>query len=86
MGVFLYIIYFWFSVSAVILTAYDKYASRRRKTRIPEKTLFITAICGGSLAMYLTMLVIHHKTKHKRFMIGLPVIIAVQVLVNIFIV
>ena len=78
MGIFLYIIYFWFSVLAVVLTVYDKYASRRKKTRIPEKTLFITALFGGSLAMYVTMLVIRHKTKHKRFMIGLPVIALAQ--------
>ncbi|MBQ5843177.1 MAG: DUF1294 domain-containing protein, partial [Clostridia bacterium] len=46
--------------------------------RIPEKTLFLTALFGGSLAMYITMLVIRHKTKHKRFMIGLPVIALAQ--------
>lgn len=86
MGPFLYIIYLCFSVFAVCITVYDKYAAKRKRTRVPEKVLFLTALCGGSLAMYVTMLVIRHKTKHKRFMVGLPVIIAVQVLVNIFIV
>lgn len=86
MGIFLYIICFWFGLLAVALTVYDKYAARRKKTRIPEKLLFLTALCGGSLAMYITMLVIRHKTKHKRFMIGLPVIIAVQAVISLFIV
>lgn len=86
MGIFLYIMCFWFGLLAVALTVYDKYAARRKKTRIPEKLLFLTALCGGSLAMYITMLVIRHKTKHKRFMIGLPVIIAVQAVISLFIV
>ncbi len=86
MGIFLYVIYLCFSVFAVCITVYDKYAAKRRKTRVPEKLLFLTAICGGSLAMYVTMLVIRHKTKHKRFMVGLPVIIAVQAVINLFIV
>ena len=71
---FLLIIYFCFSLLAVCLTVYDKYAAKRKKARIPEKILFLTALFGGSLAMYITMLVIRHKTKHKRFMIGLPLI------------
>jgi len=57
---------------------YDKYAAKRKKTRIPEKTLFLTALFGGSLAMLFTMLVIRHKTGHKRFMVGLPVIALAQ--------
>lgn len=72
---FLLIIYFCFSVLAVCLTVYDKYAAKRKKARIPEKILFLTALFGGSLAMYIAMLVIRHKTKHKRFMVGLPVIV-----------
>ncbi|MBR6506883.1 MAG: DUF1294 domain-containing protein [Clostridia bacterium] len=75
---FLFIIYFCFSLLAVCLTVYDKYAAKRKKARIPEKTLFITALFGGSLAMYITMLVIRHKTKHKRFMIGLPLMALAQ--------
>lgn len=86
MSPFLYIIYLCFSVFAVCITVYDKYAAKRRKTRVPEKVLFLVALCGGSLAMYVTMLVIRHKTKHKRFMVGLPVIIAVQTVINLFIV
>ena len=78
MGPFLYIIYLCFSLLAVCITVYDKYAAKRRKARIPEKVLFLTALCGGSLAMYITMLIIRHKTKHKRFMVGLPVIALAQ--------
>ena len=62
----------------MIMTASDKSRAKRHKRRIPERTLFITAILGGSAAMYITMLTIRHKTKHKRFMIGLPLIILAQ--------
>lgn len=86
MGPFLYIIYLCFSIFAVCITVYDKYAAKHKKMRVPEKMLFLTALCGGSLAMYITMLIIRHKTKHKRFMVGLPLIIAAQTVVNIFIV
>ncbi len=82
----LFVIYFCFSLLAVCLTVYDKYAAKSKKTRIPEKILFITALFGGSLAMFITMLVIRHKTKHKRFMVGLPVIALTQAVLNIFII
>ena len=52
--------------------------------RISEKALFILALLGGSVAEYFTMRLIRHKTLHKRFMIGLPVIIIIQ-LILIFI-
>lgn len=82
---FLLIIYFCFSLLAVCLTVYDKYAAKRKKARIPEKILFLTALFGGSAAMYITMLVIRHKTKHKRFMIGLPVIALAQIVLIVFV-
>ncbi len=47
--------------------------------RVPEKTLLIISALGGSVAMLLTMLKIRHKTKHMKFMIGIPVIIAMQI-------
>ena len=70
----------WLIVSgiAVIVTVYDKVIAGGKRRRIPERTLFLIALLGGSAAMYLAMLVIRHKTKHKRFMLGLPLIIMVQ--------
>ncbi|MCH5349798.1 MAG: DUF1294 domain-containing protein [Oscillospiraceae bacterium] len=74
------------SIIAVIMTVSDKTKARKHKRRIPEKTLFLTAALGGSAAMYLTMLTIRHKTKHKRFMIGLPLIIILQIVIVIIII
>lgn len=68
------------SAAAVILTVSDKCCSKRKRRRVPEAVLFFTAVLGGSTAMYLTMLLIRHKTLHKRFMLGLPAILLVQLL------
>ena len=67
------------SVITIIVTVYDKIAAKKRpKRRIRENTLLLLALLGGGAAEYLTMLLIRHKTLHRKFMIGLPVIIAVQ--------
>ena len=68
------------SVITAITTAVDKKKAVKGSFRIPEKNLFILALLGGSLAEYLTMKLIRHKTLHKRFMLGLPFIIIVQII------
>jgi uncharacterized membrane protein YsdA (DUF1294 family) len=74
------IIYFaTVSLVALGVTVYDKWAAKKRpKHRTPERTLLIISALGGSVFMYLTMLSIRHKTQHKKFMIGIPVIIFLQ--------
>jgi uncharacterized membrane protein YsdA (DUF1294 family) len=66
---------------SIIVCIYDKKISKRNnvKLRIPEKSLFIWSAVGGSLAMYVTMKIIRHKTKHVSFMVGIPVIFVLQV-------
>ena len=67
------------SLVTVIVTVYDKIAAKKRpKHRIRENTLLLLAILGGGPAEYLTMLVIRHKTRHKKFMVGLPVIVLLE--------
>ena len=59
---------------------YDKYLAKNNLWRIPEKTLFGIAAFGGSVGCLLGMYTVRHKTKHLQFTIGIPVILAVQVL------
>ena len=67
------------SLSSVIVTVYDKIAATRRPdARIREATLLTLSVLGGSVAMYLTMQIIHHKTKHAKFMIGIPLIMVLH--------
>lgn len=66
------------SLLTATVTAADKIKAKHRRRRIPEAVLFSLAFLGGAAAEYLTMRLIRHKTLHKRFMIGLPVIIFFQ--------
>ena len=56
----------------------DKYKAKTNRWRISEKTLFLLALLGGGVGAYLGMKVFHHKTRHKQFAIGLPLIMIVQ--------
>lgn len=67
------------NVISVVLCGYDKFAAKKRFRRIPERVLFLLCALGGSISMYFTMQIIRHKTKHKRFMIGIPIIIFIQI-------
>ena len=57
----------------------DKWKARRHAWRIPERTLLISALLGGSIGALLGMLLFRHKTKHPQFTIGIPVILLVQI-------
>lgn len=84
--------YFWIylaiiSTIAVIATLYDKMASVHfTNNRISENHLLLISILGGSLSMMLLMLLIRHKTKHPKFMIGIPLIILLQVALIAFLI
>lgn len=68
------------SIISIAVCMYDKRISRKNRVelRVSEKNLFLLSALGGSLAMYTCMLLIRHKTKHLRFMLGLPLIFAAQ--------
>ena len=56
----------------------DKHKAKKGKWRIPEKTLFLVALLGGSLGTTIGMHVFHHKTKPWYFKFGMPVISVIQ--------
>lgn len=68
------------SLISIIVCIYDKKISKKNRVelRTPEKWLLILSALGGSVAMFLTMLLIRHKTKHVKFMLGIPIIIVIQ--------
>ena len=63
------------------LMAYDKRCARSGKWRVPEKTLFLFAILGGSIGAIVGMQVFRHKTKHWYFKYGMPAILVLQIIV-----
>lgn len=67
------------SLIAIILTLHDKRAAKNRNWRVKERTLLLVSALGGSVAMLLTMLTVRHKTRRAKFMVGIPVMIALQI-------
>ena len=60
------------------LMGIDKRRARNALRRIPERTLFLAAIVGGSVGAILGMWTFHHKTKHWYFVYGMPLILLTQ--------
>ena len=69
------------SIAASAVTIFDKVRAVRHGWRIPENTLLLIAAAGGAPAMLITMLIIRHKTRHGKFMVGLPIILLFQIIV-----
>jgi uncharacterized membrane protein YsdA (DUF1294 family) len=65
---------------AFALMGADKAKARRGAWRIPEKVLFLSALVGGSVGAIAGMFAFRHKTKHLRFVLGLPAILLAQLL------
>lgn len=72
------------SLLAVILTIHDKNSAKKGAWRVKERTLLFISLFGGSAAMLLTMLAIRHKTRRAKFIVGIPLILALQISVVLF--
>ncbi|GGF06426.1 hypothetical protein GCM10010954_01000 [Halobacillus andaensis] len=69
------------NVLLFILMGFDKRQAVKRNRRISEKNLWLIAWIGGAAGGYLGMEIFRHKTKHRSFKVGMPVLIAIQVIV-----
>ena len=82
------ILFYWavISVASVFLTVKDKKAAKKHQWRVPENILMLFGLLGGAEAMLLTMKKIRHKTKHVKFMLGLPaeILLHIGILVWLF--
>lgn len=84
MNIFLFILAIYLiliNLIAVIVTIYDKLCAVKRRWRVKESTLLLLSALGGSISMYITMLLIRHKTRHIKFMLGIPLILIFQLLI-----
>lgn len=66
------------NLTGFVMMGLDKRRAKRGAWRIPEKTLLLTAVLGGSIGSILGMRKFRHKTKHWYFWYGLPVILTAQ--------
>ena len=73
--------YYLLDINAVTFIVYgiDKYKAKKAKWRIPEATLLLLAVLGGSIGAWMGMKVWHHKTMHKKFKYGIPAILLIQI-------
>ncbi|MGM9537547.1 MAG: DUF1294 domain-containing protein [Candidatus Onthomonas sp.] len=67
------------NVLAFVLFGLDKWKARRDAWRISENALMLSAVLGGSIGALAGMRVFHHKTRHKKFFIGIPLLLALDV-------
>ena len=68
------------NVVSFLMMGIDKRKAVKRAFRIPESTLFVLAIIGGSIGSIIGMHLFRHKTRHWYFLYGMPVILALQVI------
>lgn len=83
-AIFIYL----FAINAVAFIVYgiDKYKAKHAKWRISEATLLLFAIIGGSIGAWCGMKAWHHKTMHKKFKYGVPVIFILQVVLAVWLI
>ena len=82
-----YLLWYLAAVNLVAFTVYgvDKAKARRGAWRIPEKTLFLLPLLGGSVGALLGILVFRHKTKHWYFVWGIPLILLAQIALAVWV-
>lgn len=81
MGVISYITIYLtvINLTGFIIMGVDKLKAKKRAWRIPEATLFVIALIGGSPGAIIGMHLFHHKTRHWYFLYGLPAILFLQI-------
>ncbi len=75
------ILFYWtvVSIASIYLAIKDKKAAKKHQWRVPESMLMFFGLIGGAEAMLFTMKKIRHKTKHMKFMLGLPLEIVLHI-------
>ena len=76
------LLYYLIVINIVTFQVYgiDKWKAKQGSWRISEATLLILAAIGGSIGALLGMKIWHHKTMHKKFKYGLPLILIIQII------
>lgn len=81
-GVVIYILLI--NMTSFVIFGIDKSRAKKSKWRISEAVLFAVALLGGSVGAICGMRIFHHKTKHRKFTIGIPIMLIIQIAVMVF--
>ncbi len=73
------------NIVGFLMMGIDKIKARKHRRRISERTLFIVSFIGGSVGVLAGMYTFRHKTRHAKFVVGVPVIIAIQIVAGVLI-
>lgn len=74
MGIYLVLV----NAAGFFLMLADKNRAKKKLWRVPEAVLFTLALLGGSLGIWAGMYLVRHKTRHLKFVVGIPLILIVQ--------
>ena len=80
MGIYLVLV----NAAGFSLMLADKNRAKKKLWRVPEAVLFTLALLGGSLGIWAGMYLGRHKTRHLKFVVGIPLILIVQVVIGIY--
>ena len=72
------------NIASFLLYGIDKYKAKKGKWRVSEATLLMMAVIGGSIGAWAGMRLWHHKTMHKKFKYGIPLIIIMQIALAVY--
>lgn len=78
------VVLLWFlfiNIVGYVVMSEDKNKARKRRERVPEKTLFLLAAMGGALGVLIAMYRKRHKTRHTSFRLGIPLLLLLNVLI-----
>lgn len=67
-----------------LLMLTDKHKARKNLWRIPESTLLMAAVLGGSVGCLAGMYTVRHKTRHLKFTLGIPLILILQIILAVY--
>lgn len=73
------------NIAGVFVMFIDKRKAIKHRYRIPEKTLFLVSLLGGSIGTLAGMYLFRHKTKHWYFVVGMPLICILHIILTIYI-
>lgn len=72
------------NAAGFLVMTIDKLYAKKNMWRIPERTLLGVAAFGGSIGVWAAMYTVRHKTKHMKFIIGVPTILALQIILAVW--